>query len=221
MTSRISKSLPQPNSYPLVIFDMDGTLVDSFGLFIELMNNFANKYGYEQLHTDRIETLRALPPKQIRQALGLSFFSSLRLMYDCKKAMQKRHTTPALFDHVLDLLAELKAQGAMLAIVTSNNKVNCRRYLGEGYEYFDWLECNASIYGKARQMKKIIRRSGCQLNQVIYVGDQIIDVQSAHQNNIHSAAVTWGYNNEQALTSQQPHFLVHTMDELREILITQ
>jgi phosphoglycolate phosphatase len=212
----------KPVPYQLIIFDVDGTLIDSFALFTELLNNFSNKYGYEQIKGQRVEQLRALAPRQIRQALNLSLFSTLRLMYDCKKAMQQQQDMPMLFEGVAHLLEQLKDQGVLLAIVTSNSKENCLRYLGETLlPYFDWMECNASIYGKAKQIKKIIQRSGCALHEVIYIGDQIIDVQSAHKNKIRSAAVTWGFNTEAALRRQHPHIVVQTIAQLEALLLNK
>ena len=61
--------------YQLVIFDIDGTLVDSFEQFIELLNCFAGKYRYALMHKDQVEHLRALPPRQIRQAINISDLS--------------------------------------------------------------------------------------------------------------------------------------------------
>ena len=206
--------------YLLVIFDVDGTLIDSFGLFVDLLNTYADKYGYEVLEHERIEQLRALSPRQIRQALNLSFFDTLRLMYDCKKSMQQHADTPQLFEGVEDLLKQLKAQGVVLAVVTSNTRENCLCYFGaELFACFDYMECNASIYGKVRQIKKIMQRSGCGAHQALYVGDQIIDIQSAHKNKIRSAAVTWGFNHEAALRRHHPHMILHTVTELRQVLM--
>ena len=208
--------------YQLVIFDVDGTLIDSFGLFIELLNTYADKYGYASLDAKRIEQMRALPPKEIRQALSLSFLDTLRLMYDCNKQMQQHPDIPKLFAGIEDLLIQLKAQGIVLAIVTSNTRGNCLRYLGDClYACFDYMECNASIYGKARQIKKIMQRAGCGVHQALYVGDQIIDIQSAHKNKIRSVAVTWGFNSEAALRRHHPHMIVHSVAQLQQLLLQQ
>ena len=58
--------------YQLVIFDIDGTLVDSFEQFIELLNCFAGKYSYALMYKDQVEHLRALPPRQIRRTQSVN-----------------------------------------------------------------------------------------------------------------------------------------------------
>ncbi|ATO19586.1 hypothetical protein BS636_07920 [Acinetobacter sp. LoGeW2-3] len=210
-----------PVPYQLVIFDVDGTLVDSFEQFIELLNHFAGKYRYALMHKDQVEHLRALPPRQIRRALNLSMFQTFRLMYDCKREMRRSGKTPELFDGIADLLHQLKQQGVRLAIVTSNTPNNCRKYLGsELLQLFDWVETNASIYGKAKQIRKIAQQSKLRPELVIYIGDQIIDVESAHRNGITVAAVTWGFNSESALIAHQPHYLIHTVQQLESLLLT-
>lgn len=207
--------------YQLVIFDIDGTLVDSFEQFIELLNCFAGKYRYALMHKDQVEHLRALPPRQIRQALNLSIFQTFRLMYDCKREMRRSGKTPELFEGIADLLHHLKQQGVRLAIVTSNTPNNCRKYLGaELFQLFEWVESNASIYSKAKQIRKIVQQSKLHPEQVIYIGDQIIDIESAHQNRIAVAAVTWDFNSESALVAHQPHYLIHSVQQLKSLLLT-
>lgn len=208
--------------YQLVIFDVDGTLVNSFEQFVELLNCFARKYRYAPMHKDHIEYLRALPPRQIRRELNLSVFKTFRLMYDCKREMRRRGLVPELFEGIADLLMQLKQQGVHLAIVTSNTSENCRKYLGnELFQLFDWVETNASIYGKARQIKKILQQAKLSPEQVIYIGDQIIDIQSAHQNGITVAAVTWGFNSESALVKHEPHYLIRSIQQLGSLLLPE
>ncbi|HAA06638.1 MAG TPA: HAD family hydrolase, partial [Acinetobacter schindleri] len=49
---------------------------------------------------------------------------------------------------------------------------------------------------------------------------QIIDIESAHQNGIIVAAVTWGFNSESALVAHQPHYLIHSVQQLESLLLT-
>ena len=209
---------PQP--YKAVIFDVDGTLVDSFKHFIDILHVLAPKYALGEMNQERVEQLRAMAPRQIRKHLNLSMLTTLRLVYDCKKEMHRRGRQPLLFPGIPSLLQLLKQQQIGLGIVTSNSKQNCQQYLGEElFQLFDWVECNASIYGKARQLRKIIQRSGVVAEQVIYIGDQIIDIQSAHQNGIPCAAVTWGFNSGTALRRHQPHHLLRHVPELYQLLL--
>lgn len=206
--------------YQLVIFDVDGTLVDSFTLLVELLNAFASKYQYPYLQDEKIEQLRRLPPREIRKVLGLSWWKTLRLMYDCKKEMRKRQQMPTLFSDVLELLQALKQREIKLAIVTSNHYENCLQYFGaDVLKQFDWIECDASIYGKAKQIQKIIRRSGYDKQHIAYVGDQIIDVESAHKNQIDALAVAWGFNHPEALMKAQPTVLIEDISQLRAMLL--
>lgn len=207
-----------PN-FKLVIFDVDGTLVDSFHLFVEILNHFAPKYHYPILDVDRIERLRALTPRQIRRELKLSRFKALLLMLECKKKAHQLDT-PEQFEGMKELIQQLKSQNIQLGIVTSNSKKNCQHYLGtENLDVFDWTEYDASIYGKQRKIKKIIQKSNLPLEQIIYIGDQITDIRSAHDNGIASGAVTWGFNNSSALHAEQPHYLFHHITELKSTLL--
>lgn len=222
MKSRFGSDPVQPTMLPYqaVIFDVDGTLVDSFEHFIAILNLLAPKYAFGEMNQDKIEQLRALAPRQIRKTLNLSMLSTFRLIYDCKKEMNRRGQQPTLFPGIVTLIQQLKQQQIRLGIVTSNSKQNCQQYLGpELFQLFDWVECNASIYGKARQLRKIIQRTGLPPDQVIYIGDQIIDIESAHKNGIPCAAVTWGFNSANALQQYQPHHVIDEVPELYRLLL--
>lgn len=205
--------------FKFVIFDVDGTLVDSFSLFIGLLNQFAPKYRYPTLDTEKIEQLRTLAPKEIRKALNLSTFNTIRLMLDCKKQAQQV-ASPEPFEGIKELLFNLKQHHVKLGIVTSNSKLNCQRYLGEDLlALFDWVECDASIYGKQRKIKKLIQKSKLPLEDIIYIGDQIIDIRSAHHNGISAGAVTWGFNHQRVLIKENPHYCFEHVNQLSTILV--
>ncbi len=206
--------------FQLVIFDVDGTLIDSFPVFVELMNSFAERYAYPPIHADNIEEFRALAPKKILKKLKLSPLQTFSLMLRCKHKMKQFLHIPQKIQGVEQLLRALKAQHIQIAIVSSNSAANCQSYLGaELFDLFDYIECDASIYGKQRQLKKIIRKVKAPLQQVIYIGDQIIDIQSAHKNGIQAAAVTWGFNNKQALLTEKPHYLCEEFTQLSQLLL--
>ena len=209
------KQLP----YRLVIFDVDGTLVDSFQMMVDVVNEFAPKYKFKVLDQASVAYLRELPPLQIRKALNLSALKAFLLVLDCKTKVKKEKKAPSIFAGISETLTALKQEGIQLAIVTSNSKENCLLYLGqELFDIFDWIECDASIYGKARKIKKIVQRSKFSQQEILYIGDQIVDIQSAHKNGIQSAAVTWGYNTESSLIQHQPHHLVQNIQQLQYIL---
>lgn len=225
MTSSTRIASLRPSSqkaFQLIIFDMDGTLVDSFPLFIRLINGFADQYGFGEINDDNLEDFRALPPEKIREKLALSSFQAFTLLFNCKWQMRKFRHVPQRFSGIDELLIQLKAQGVRLAIVSSNSKNNCQSYLGEElFSLFDFVIPNASIYGKKRQIKKIINKTQLPLSKIIYIGDQIIDIQSAHSNSIQAGAVTWGFNNRQALLAEQPHYLFEDLNQLQKLLLPQ
>ena len=207
--------------YRLAIFDVDGTLVDSFPLFVKLLNQYAQKYQYHLLDEQRIEHLRDFPPRKIRRELGLSRLQAIRLAVDCKRGMQKTEDKPEVFSGIDTLLKDLKQQGYRLAIVTSNSVENCRVSLGEErLALFDWVQSNASIYGKQRQIKKVLRAAQCEPAHAIYIGDQITDIHSAQHLNMPIAAVTWGFNNASALAEAKPTYLCQSIDQLTRCLMT-
>lgn len=215
--SDISLQLP----YQLVIFDVDGTLVDSFVVFIQLLNECAQKYRFQYLDAEKIEALRMFAPRQIRRELKISRFKAILMAIECKHKMQSCQT-PVRFSGIDQLLHNLKQQGYQLALVTSNSEKNCRFALGNDlFSVFDWVETDASIYGKQRKIRKVLRYAQCAREDAIYIGDQISDIHSAQKNGVSVGAVGWGFNHPEVLKAHQPDHFFNVVEDIAALLLPQ
>jgi phosphoglycolate phosphatase len=78
--------------------------------------------------------------------------------------------------------------------------------------------CGASIFGKAPRLKAMVRRSGIDPRNVIYVGDEVRDAEAARKAGISFGAVSWGLHRLETLCSQNPREIFVTPSELAEKL---
>jgi phosphoglycolate phosphatase len=125
-----------------------------------------------------------------------------------------------LVEGMAEVLEELKAQGYTLGIVTSNGRENVKTFLrNHRLDYqFEFIESELNLWGKSRGIKRLIKKRGWPLEAVAYVGDEVRDIQAAHQIGIKAIAVGWGFQLPEILSEYQPDFLLSEPRELLEVV---
>jgi phosphoglycolate phosphatase len=201
--------------YSLVIFDMDGTLADSYPWFLKVMNSIADTFAFRRVEPEDVETLRGYDSRRILEWLGVPLWK-LPMIARHARALKAEHLHEiALFPGVPQLLAGLAEKGLVLAIASSDREDNVRRTLGEpNARLIRYFACGASLFGKAAKFKATLKRSGIPAAQAIAIGDETRDAEAARQAGIAFGAVAWGYASLAALRSQDPDMEFMTIDEI-------
>lgn len=203
--------------YQAIIFDLDGTLVDSFSFFLGALNQLANKYKFKSVELDEVEQYKHLSPKEIMKEMNVSRWKLPWIAKDFIRLMKDRDEEIHLFEGMRDHLIELHKQGYTLAIITSNSKENCQNVLGkELCELFSHIDGGSSIFGKAKRIKRVLSILNLNKEQAIYVGDQTTDGEAAHKAGIDFAAVGWGYTSAEKLKTIQPKVVLTDLATMKE-----
>jgi phosphoglycolate phosphatase len=199
--------------YDLIIFDLDGTLADSFPFFVSVHNRLADRHRFRRIEPAQIATLRTLSAREVMRHVGLPRWKLPLVAHSFVQLM--READVRLFDGVGDALERLHRRGAAIALVSSNASDNCRRVLGEQHwRRLAHIECGASIFGKRRRIARVLKATGTPPRRAIYVGDQITDADAARAAGVDFGAVAWGYGTPQSLRRLQPAHLFQHADEL-------
>ncbi|MDY6958395.1 MAG: HAD hydrolase-like protein, partial [Halobacteriota archaeon] len=83
---------------------------------------------------------------------------------------------------------------------------------------FDFVDTGSHVFLKHRKIKKILKRRGIPYDSAIYVGDETRDVEAAKRARIPVIAVSWGFNDGDALRRLDPDYAVDDPKELLEII---
>ena len=189
----------------LVILDFDGTLSDSGGWFLSIMDHLSDRYGLRRIGKHEIEPLRRMPTHEVIRHLRVPRW---RLPFIARyvRRLFGRHTHQVhLFDGVSDMLAAIDAAGIGIALVTSNSEVNARAVLGpENAARIRWWACGASLFGKAPKFRKVLSASGIDPDQALSIGDETRDIDAARETGVRAGAALWGYANPDALAHLNP-----------------
>jgi phosphoglycolate phosphatase len=199
--------------YDLIIFDLDGTLADSFAFFVSVHNQLADRHGFRRIAPAEIDALRGRSARDIMRHVRLPRWKLPWVARSFVRLM--RAADIPLFAGVGPMLQQLERSGAALALVSSNAADNCRRILGDAHwQRLVHVECGASILGKRRRIARVLRATGIEPARAIYVGDQITDAEAARAAGVAFGAVAWGYATRASLQRLQPAHLFDAVEEL-------
>lgn len=206
--------------YPLVIFDLDGTLADSFPWFIGSLNTVADHFRLRRVGEHEIEPLRRADVPEILKHLGVSRWRLPMIARYMRQLKSTQLDTISLFPGVEETLRALKASGVTLTLVSSDSEQNAKVVLGpENAALFSQYNCSAALFGKAGKFRRVMKRAGLKPHQVLAIGDEVRDLNAARAAGIDFAAVTWGYTAPEKLRTFHPDIVFERMDDIRERLL--
>jgi phosphoglycolate phosphatase len=191
--------------YDLAIFDVDGTLADSFPFFLAAQREVARRHGFAEIGGHEVEVLRSLGPREVMRHVGMPRWKLPFVMRSFVRLMRHHPEPIVLFDGVGEALAHLESRGVSLAVVTSNSRDNVDRLLGQVHRRrMRHFECGASMFGKRRRLLRVLRAMDIPASRAIYVGDQRPDAEAAQAAGVDFGAVSWGYATRASLLALRP-----------------
>lgn len=211
--------MAEPRPYRLAIFDFDGTLADSGGWFLSLVDEIADRFGLRRVSQDEVEMLRGRSAREVMHYVGLSRWRLPAVARWVQARFAAEAEQIALFPGVPELLAHLDAAGVTLALVTSNSRDNACRVLGPDLAArMRFIEGGASLFGKAPKFKRVLRRAGLAPSAAIAIGDETRDVAAARAVGVASGVVTWGYARADALLAMRPDLVFDSTEAIGSLL---
>lgn len=206
----------------LLIFDLDGTLIDSRLDLAHAVNATRAHLGMSPLEFDRVYSYVGNgAPVLIRRALGeqaaeaeveeaLEFF----LEYYREHALDYTKLYPG----IKESLDRLRGAGKQLAVLT-NKPVRMSKSIVEGLgvadHFFQVYGGNSFDFKKPNPVgvEALMREAGVARERTIMIGDSGVDVNTAVNAGVMSCGVTYGFQPE-TLVNPAPDLLIHHMEEL-------
>lgn len=206
--------------YELVIFDWDGTLLDSAGAIVRAIQAAA-------------VDLDIPPPDDwaARQVIGLGLADALKQAvphlpesaYPQMVARYRHHYLSgdqalSLFEGVPEMMAVLRDQGKMLAVATGKSRLGLERALAHSGlgEFFIATRCADECHSKPhpQMLHEILDELGMQPQQAVMVGDTTHDLNMARNAGVDGVGVLYGAHPPEVLETCSPLACFGTVEAL-------
>ena len=203
----------------IIIFDFDGTIADSFPPMVKILKEQVKKMGYGDLTDKQIEVLRSMRPLDIIRHFKFPIWKIPRLIKTVREDLFKQINDVKIFSGISELIDNLKTKKIKYGILTSNSKKTVEAFLNaNNLKGFDFIESETNIFKKSSHLSYIVTKYLLNKNEVVYIGDEVRDIEACHEIGIDIISVTWGYNNKAVLEKNRPTFIVNSPPELLKIL---
>lgn len=207
--------------YSAVVFDWDGTVMDSTHSIVEAIQGACADLG-----------LPVPPAQEAAWVIGLSLESALYRCVPTLTADQmpdfiesyrvrflSRDPDIKLFDGITDLLATLRSRQIALGVATGKSRVGLDRVLAakQLQGHFHVTRCADESFSKPHpaMLLEIMDELSLQPDQVLMVGDTSHDIQMATAAGVDSMAVTYGAHDTATLLQAEPTVMVSSVNEMR------
>ncbi len=209
----------------VVIFDWDGTLVDSVEHIADSLHQAATDLGYPALEREAYRDIIGLGMVEALEKLypGISREEMNRIREGYAGYFFKKVTTPQnVFEGMADVVADLRNAGRQCSVATGKSRRGLDSALvssGLG-GHFEITRCADETRSKPdpTMLKEILQFYGIEPEDAVMIGDTRYDLEMAKRIGMPSIGVEWGVHKRDVLGDYDPHAIVESVPELRRVL---
>jgi len=203
-----------------VIFDWSGVISDDLPIVHKAMMGLFKKFGVKEVTLEEFKKGWEQPYMLIcnKYIPELTKEKADALYKPIYKSVISKHR-PKPYFHIKDTLQKFNKAGVNMVIISSH----IYDYLLSDIKKFGleglFKEVNAGVHDKAEIINEVIKRNNFKPEETIFIGDTTHEIEAGKKAGAKTAAVTWGYQNEEKLKSSNPDFIIHNLKKLESIVL--
>lgn len=213
----------------LVIFDLDGTLLNTIADLAHSTNHALNKLGYPTHEIEKYNFMvgngidklfeRALPEGEKSKENVLRVRKEFVPYYDVHNADDSRP-----YPGIPELLSYLQDAGIQITVASNKYQAATQKLIDH---YFPEIHFTA-VFGQREGIKvkpdptvvfDILEVAKVTKEEVLYVGDSGVDMQTAANAGVTACGVTWGFRPRAELEEFSPQYIVDTAEEIKRLIL--
>ena len=206
--------------YDLIVFDWDGTIMDSTGLIADCIQRAAQEMALPIPPLDAAKSIIGLGINDSVKRLFPQLDSAARARYALiyrQHFVPRDHEAP-LYHGIRELLTSLTAPKRVLAVATGKPRAGLERAFGHTglKSYFHYSRCADEGFSKPHpdMLIRLMEYAAVGPERTLMVGDTTHDLELAHNAGVDALAVTYGAHPRDALVSRSALGVVDSVEEL-------
>lgn len=214
-------------SYKAVLFDMDGTLLDTLEDLCDSTNHALAQMGYPLRSIEEIRRFIGNgAEKQIRRAVpeGTSEEKIMETLAAFRAYYQDHcQIKTKVYDGLLDMLSELKEKGVKMAVVSNKPdaavKKLSREYFGDRLDYAIGPSDGVRCKPYPDMAEEALKALGVKKKDAVFVGDSEVDVQTGLNAGLDVIAVGWGFRSREVVIEAGAKMIADDAGELEKLIL--
>lgn len=210
--------------FKVVIFDFDGVIADSLSYHFKKMVDIAKEdFGLKENDEKILNEIRSKSYFELMKTFKISWVkipAILRLINQAQNEVYKNIGQIKIFPGIRELLMKLKKREVKLFILSSNLEKTINKFVKlNKIDFFNKVYCQTNLLGKASLMKKLIKENQLNKKDIVYIGDEIRDVEASKKVGIKVIGVSWGFQKSEVLKKHGADFIVKKPLDILKIIL--
>ena len=210
-----------------LIFDLDGTLIDSIKDITTAVNLALNEYGFDEVSLDFVRKntgkgFRILIQDSLPEVKDDKLIDEITELYTIKYSEHYKDETKA-YKGIKETLKALQDKGIKLAVNSNKKDLYTKNLMKKIFPNINFI----SVYGEREGIKnkpdpttanEIIEKMGLKKEEVLYVGDSEVDIKTSKNANLKSIGCKWGFRKEEVLIQEGATYIIDRPEEILKIV---
>ena len=212
----------------LIIFDLDGTLLNTIGDLAAACDHMLAlrnlpQHTYEEYCSYVGNGIMRLVERALPEALRSPEYVAEARKDFVDYYIEHIDLKTVPYEGMVELLNDLQRDGARLAVASNKFQAGTEKLIKKFFPTIDFVEICGNREGVPLKpdtalVDMIIAKAGVERKHCTMVGDSGVDMQTALNASIRSVGVSWGFRSREELEQNSPNAIVDTVEELRNLL---
>jgi len=213
------------SQYQLIVFDWDGTLMDSTGHIVKCMQEAIAQLDFPPLNDAAISHIIGLGLNEAAQALypNISVAAVEQLANTYRQVWLSGPINTPLFDHASTLIQNLNEQDYFLGVATGKSRSGLNKVLSSTQlePFFHATRCADECYSKPnpQMIEELMDYLGVTPKETLMIGDTEYDLQMAHNAGADSLGISHGAHGVDTLQACKPLAIVDDLFQVEQWLM--
>lgn len=210
-----------------LIFDLDGTLIDSIKDITTSVNLALKEYGYKKVSLDFVKKntgkgFRMLIKDSLPEVKDDKLIDEITALYTIKYSEHYNDKTDA-YEGIKETLTLLQEKGIKLAINSNKKDLYTKNLMKKIFPNINFI----AVYGEREGIKnkpdptsanEIVDLMKLDKSEVLYVGDSEVDIRTSKNANLKSIGCKWGFRKEETLIKEGATYIIDKPKQIIDII---